>query len=172
LLVVNRKGSEIIIHANWSEKNHQLSTIKPERSNEEDLMLNRPRGDEEARADELGSDPGQVGPDSGGQSGDGQQLSSIADAADESVQELADSDQALEAGIVDGVEDAANHPERPVHTHMEYGRPDDLPPTDGSNETGSEEDGELEQGVSNRRMGIGDGEVDVEDLPGDETTAA
>ena len=46
-------------------------------------MLNRPRGDEEARADELGSDPGQVGPDSGGQSGDGQQLSSIADAADE-----------------------------------------------------------------------------------------
>jgi len=31
---------------------------------------------------------------------------------------------------------------------------------------------ELEQGVSDRRMGIGDGEVDVEDLPGDETTAA
>jgi sugar phosphate isomerase/epimerase len=135
-------------------------------------MVNRPRGDEEAQADELGNDPGQVGPDSGGQSGDSQQLSAIAEAADESVQELADSDQALEAGIVDGVEDAANHPERPVHTHMEYGRPDDLPPIDGSDETGLEEDGELEQGVSDRRMGIGDGEVDVEELPGDETTAA
>ena len=45
-------------------------------------MLNRPRGDEEAQADELGSDPGQVGPESGGQSGDNQQLSAIADAAD------------------------------------------------------------------------------------------
>jgi hypothetical protein len=101
-------------------------------------MVNRPRGDEEAQADELGNDPGQVGPDSGGQSGDSQQLSAIAEAADESVQELADSDQALEAGIVDGVEDAANHPERPVHTHMEYGRPDDLPPIDGSDETASE----------------------------------
>ena len=26
------------------------------------------------------------------------------------------------------VEDAADHPERPVHTHEEYGRPDDVPP--------------------------------------------
>jgi hypothetical protein len=43
-------------------------------------------------------------------------------------------DQALEADIVDGVEDAADHPERPVHTHLEYGRPDDLPPIDGSDE--------------------------------------
>ena len=134
-------------------------------------MVNRPRGDEQAQADELGNDPGQVGPDSAGQSGDSQQLSSVADAADESVQELADSDQALEAGIVDGIEDAADHPERPVHTHLEYGRPDDLPPFDGSEETGLDEGGELEQGVSDRRMGIGDGEVDVEELPGEETAA-
>jgi sugar phosphate isomerase/epimerase len=95
----------------------------------------------------------------------------VADAADESVQELADSDQALEAGIVDGIEDAADHPERPVHTHLEYGRPDDLPPFDGSEETGLDEGGEREQGVSDRRMGIGDGEVDVEELPGEETAA-
>jgi hypothetical protein len=134
-------------------------------------MVNRPRGDEQAQADELGNDPGQVGPDSAGQSGDSQQLSSVADAADESVQELADSDQALEAGIVDGIEDAADHPERPVHTHLEYGRPDDLPPFDGSEETGLDEGGEREQGVSDRRMGIGDGEVDVEELPGEETAA-
>jgi hypothetical protein len=44
------------------------------------------------------------------------------------VEELADTDQALEAARVEGVEDAANHPERPVHTHNEYGRPDDVPP--------------------------------------------
>ena len=38
--------------------------------------------DNEAQLDELGDDPGQVGPDSGGQSGDTQGLSEIADAAD------------------------------------------------------------------------------------------
>jgi hypothetical protein len=48
------------------------------------------------------------------------------------VEELADTDQALEAATVEGVEDAADHPERPVHTHIEYGRPDDLPPERGS----------------------------------------
>jgi hypothetical protein len=120
-------------------------------------MVNRPRGDEQAQPDELGNDPGQVGPDSAGQSGDSQQLSSIADAADESVQELADSDQALEAGIVDGIEDAANHPERPVHTHLEYGRPDDLPPIDGSDELEGQGDGEARLDSTE--------EIDVEDLP-------
>ena len=101
-------------------------------------MMKRPRGDDEAQLDELGNDPGQVGPDSAGQSGDTQSLSSIADAADESVEELADGDQALEAGIVEGVEDAADHPERPVHTHIEYGRPDDLPPRPDNEAEGPE----------------------------------
>jgi hypothetical protein len=82
----------------------------------------------EARRDELGDDPRQVGPESAGQSGGSQRLSTTADADNESVQELADSDQALEAARVEGLEDAADHPERPVHTHNEYGRPDDLPP--------------------------------------------
>jgi hypothetical protein len=90
------------------------------------------RAANEAAPDELGNDPGQVGPDSAGQSGDPQRLSPIADATDESVEELADTDQALEAATVEGVEDAADHPERPVHTHIEYGRPDDLPPERGS----------------------------------------
>src|ERR1700693_4958467 len=125
-------------------------------------MVNRPRGDEAAQPDELGSDPGQVGPDSAGQSGDAQQLSSIADAAEESVQELADTDQAMEAGIVDGVEDAADHPERPVHTHIEYGRPDDLPPRFGA--------GELDEEGVEGRLGTREDEIDVEDLP-DEKTA-
>ena len=125
-------------------------------------MAKRPRGDEQAQLDELGNDPGQVGPDSGGQSGDSQSLSSIADAADESVHELADSDQAIEAGIVEGVEDAADHPERPVHTHIEYGRPDDVPP-------GAKADELNEQELTAQRGTRGE-EIDVEDLPDEDTT--
>jgi hypothetical protein len=87
----------------------------------------RPQGNE-AAPDELGKDPRQVGPDSAGQSGDPQRLSTVEDADNQSVGELADTDQALEAARVDGLEDAAEHPERPTHTHNEYGRPDDLPP--------------------------------------------
>jgi hypothetical protein len=87
--------------------------------------------DNEARPDELGTDPGQVGPDSAGQSFDTQQLSEIEDADSESVEELADTDQAEEASAIEGVEDAADHPERPTHTHEEYGRPDDVPPNRG-----------------------------------------
>jgi hypothetical protein len=86
-----------------------------------------PQGNE-AAPDELGSDPREVGSDSAGQSGDAQRLSTIEDADNESIEELAETDQALEAARVEGLEDAANHPERPVHTHEEYGHPDDLPP--------------------------------------------
>ena len=85
----------------------------------------------EARLDELGSDPGQVGPDSAGQSGDPQGLSDVEDASEESVEELAETDQALEAEVVDGVEQAADHPEKPVRTHEDYPRADDIPPEDG-----------------------------------------
>jgi hypothetical protein len=86
----------------------------------------RSRGNE-AAPDELGRDPRQVGPESAGQSGDTQRLSTIEEADNESVEELADGDQGLESARVDGIEDAADHPERPTHTHNEYGRPDDLP---------------------------------------------
>ncbi len=123
--------------------------------------MKKPRADEQARSDELGNDPGQVGPTSAGQSGDPQDLSTIEDASNESVQELADSDQALEADFVDGIEDAADHPERPVHTHLEYGRPDDLAPQNGS-------DGLAGPASSGWRVNRPDGEakgVDVENLP-------
>ena len=82
--------------------------------------------DNEAQPDELGNDPGQVGSDSAGQSGDTQGLSQIADAAAESVEELADTDQAYEAEAIGGVEDAADHPERPVHSSENKARPDDI----------------------------------------------
>ncbi|HZS28806.1 MAG TPA: hypothetical protein VFB76_16385 [Candidatus Angelobacter sp.] len=86
------------------------------------------KGDLEARPDELGSDPRQVGEDSAGQSGDLQELSMVEDVNEDSVEDLAESEQSIEAATVEGVEDAADHPERPVHTHQEYGRPDDVPP--------------------------------------------
>lgn len=94
-------------------------------------MAKRKSRDNEAQLDELGSDPGQVGSDSAGQSGDTQGLSQIADAADESVEELADTEQAYEAEAVGGVEDAADHPERPVHTSEDFARADDIPPERG-----------------------------------------
>ena len=85
-----------------------------------------------AAPDELGNDPREVGSDSAGRSGDAQRLSTTEDADNESVEELVETDQALEAARVEGLEDAADHPERPVHTHVEYGRPDDLPPARSS----------------------------------------
>jgi hypothetical protein len=102
--------------------------MAPKSGRQDDNRSPELRSDERAQADELGNDPGQVGPNSAGQSGDSQRLAREADASEESVEELADTDQALEASAVEGVEDAADHPERPVHTHEEYGRPDDLPP--------------------------------------------
>ncbi len=82
-----------------------------------------------AQLDELGNDPREVGPTSAGHAGDLQRLSTIEDASEESVEELVDDDQASEASALEGIEDAADHPERPTHTHEEYGRPDDLPPS-------------------------------------------
>jgi len=86
--------------------------------------------DNEARLDELGDDPGQVGSDSAGQSGDAQGLSNIKEANEESVQELADTEQAYEADAVQGVEDAGDHPEKEVRSHQDqnYRRDDDIPP--------------------------------------------
>lgn len=86
------------------------------------------RSDLEAQLDELGSDPAEVGANSAGQSAGSQGLSAEAEATEDSVEDLADTDQAFEAAATEGVEDAADHPERPTHTHEEYGRPDDAPP--------------------------------------------
>jgi hypothetical protein len=100
-------------------------------SDREEILMGSSRHIDEG-PNELGSDPGQVGPDSGGQSGDTQGLSPIADAADESVEDLADSGQAYEAEVVEGVEDAADHPARPVHTHEDQVRPRSIAPDGGS----------------------------------------
>jgi hypothetical protein len=50
----------------------------------------------------------ETGPDSAGQSGDLQQMSDVADADSESVEQLAEEGNAFEADAVSGVEDAAD----------------------------------------------------------------
>jgi hypothetical protein len=107
---------------------------KKRQKDEKDERSEDLKGDEQAALDEIGADPGQVGAESGGQSGSSQRLSSVEEANEQSVEERSDTDQAYEAAVVEGVEDAADHPERSVHTHLEYGRPDDLPPERGDDE--------------------------------------
>ena len=77
----------------------------------------------DSQNDGLPIDPDAGGPDSTGQSGDTQGLSSIAEATDESVEELSDAGQDFEAEIVSGVENAADHPEKPVPAHENDIRP-------------------------------------------------
>ena len=77
---------------------------------------------DEAQIDELVNDSGQAGSDSAGQSGDAQGLSQVAEVDEESIGELAETDQAYEAETVEGIEDAGDHPERPVRTHEDKGR--------------------------------------------------
>jgi hypothetical protein len=71
----------------------------------------------EARPDELGNSPAQVGMDSAGQSGDNQELSDIEDALDQSVDDLVETGQDFEANVAQGVEDAGDEPEKEVRTH-------------------------------------------------------
>ena len=83
---------------------------------------------DDAQSDGIDSNHGQFGPDSAGQSGDTQGLSSIVDAADESVEELVDDGQDYEAEVLEGLEDAADHPEQQVHTREDQVRMAELPP--------------------------------------------
>jgi N utilization substance protein A len=67
-----------------------------------------------------------LGSDSAGQSGDTQQLSNVADADSESVEELAEEGNAFEAEAVEGVEDAKDPDVSEVTTHEVA--EDDVPP--------------------------------------------
>jgi hypothetical protein len=68
------------------------------------------------------STPSGLGPKSAGQSGDLQGLSDIPGADSESVEELIEEGQALEADAIAGVEDAPDADTREVHVHE---RPED-----------------------------------------------
>lgn len=78
--------------------------------------------DREAQLEELDNEHGQIAADSAGQSGDTQGLSPIAGEAEESVEELAQAGQDFEAGVLQGVEEASDHPERPVRTREDQPR--------------------------------------------------
>lgn len=85
-------------------------------------------GDLQAKLDDLGKNPSEVGPRTAGQSASSLGLSAEPEATEASVEDLSNTSQAIEAASVEGLEDAADHPERPTHTHDEYGHPDDVPP--------------------------------------------
>ena len=91
-------------------------------------MMSRYLPENDAPLDEPDDQSGQGGSDSGGQSGDTQGLSQTPDGAEETVEELADAGQDYEAGILEGIEDAADHPERPVPSHDGQERRDDVAP--------------------------------------------
>lgn len=88
--------------------------------------------DRKAAADEVDPSHGQVGGASAGQSGDTQGLSSAADEAEESVEELAETGQDFQAGLVEGMEDAADHPEKPMIPREDQRRPADDEPARGA----------------------------------------
>jgi hypothetical protein len=79
-------------------------------------MVTRKLRDDEVQIDELADAPEEAASDSAGQSGDAQGLSQVADADEESVKELTETEQTYEAAAVEGLQDAADHPERAVHT--------------------------------------------------------
>ena len=67
-----------------------------------------------------------TGPGSAGQSGDTQGLSDVAEAGTESVEELVEEGQSLEAALISGVEDAPDADVAEVHTKQVP--EDDVPP--------------------------------------------
>jgi len=69
-----------------------------------------------------------AGPDSAGQAGDTLGLSQIADAESESVSELAEEGQSMEAAVVQGVEDAPDADEAEVTTHEQHPEEKQIPP--------------------------------------------
>jgi hypothetical protein len=75
--------------------------------------------------DPTNSDARDLGPDSGGQSGDMQGLSDDENGTSESVAELTEEGQYFEAGIVSGVEDTP--PADVAEVHVRQVREDDVP---------------------------------------------
>ena len=67
-----------------------------------------------------------LGPSTGGQSGDTQGLSDVAEASSESVKELTEEGQFFEAEIVDAIENAPDADVAEVRTRQV--REDDIPP--------------------------------------------
>ena len=86
----------------------------------------------EAHLDEPGEQPGQGGPDSGGQSGDTQALPRPPTRPRRPSKSLPTRGRATRAGILEGIEDAADHPEKPVPNHDGPERREDAAPSRGT----------------------------------------
>lgn len=99
--------------------------MQRDREKDDDERSPELKSDWQAQPNLLGNGSQPIESPIAGEAGDSQGLSDVEEATEESVEELAASGQALEASAVEGLEDAADHPERPVHTHEDYGRPDD-----------------------------------------------
>src|SRR5208282_3041633 len=91
----------------WRNSSNEVPRFGTRFWNSGGPMVTRKLRNDEAQVDEVGIDPEEGGSDSAGQSGDAQGLSQIADADEESVRELAETDQTYEAE--EGVEDAGDH---------------------------------------------------------------
>jgi N utilization substance protein A len=76
----------------------------------------------------------ELGPDSAGQSGDTQGLSDVAEMAPQSVAELVETEQTLEAEVVSGVENARPADEAEVTTHPEHPDEGNIPPEEKGSE--------------------------------------
>ncbi|MGZ4838959.1 MAG: helix-hairpin-helix domain-containing protein, partial [Terriglobales bacterium] len=84
--------------------------------------------DEPVVADAGDMPPDDVGPDSAGQSGDTEGLSQLADMAPQSVSELVEEGQNLEAEVVSGAENAPPADEAEVTTHETHPDEEKIPP--------------------------------------------
>jgi hypothetical protein len=91
-------------------------------------MMRREKPEDDARCDAGHDVVEEGGSASGGQSGDTQGLSQTSDAGEETVAELAADGQDYEAGFKQGLEAAADHPERPVPSHESQQRRADASP--------------------------------------------
>jgi hypothetical protein len=76
--------------------------------------------DNGAQPAEVGRDSRQVVSDCAGQSGGHSRTLANRGCSRRSVEELADIDQACEAEVIGGVEDAADHPEKPVRIKGDF----------------------------------------------------
>jgi len=79
--------------------------------------MTRQLQENDQHTDENDEQSGQGGPGRDGQSGDAQGLSQDVDAAEQSVRELTAAGQNYEAQILKGIEDATDHPGKPVPDH-------------------------------------------------------
>jgi hypothetical protein len=90
---------------------------RDQQTTEGTFTMTRQLNENDQHTPEAGDQSGQGRPGSAEQSGDAQGLSQAVEATEQSVRELAATGQDYEAQILRGVEDATDHPGKPVPDH-------------------------------------------------------